>query len=104
LRADNVGHTLAGRPISNWRTMHTPPANYAEAIENYARAAGTLSGRPWRLGPPRKAVLQIRSGKNAEGTALLRQLAEEPSQLKAMRCEGRLSPLHAAFDAGNSDT
>ena len=101
---DNVGHTLAGAADLKLADDAYAAGNYAEAIENYARAAGTLSGTPLAsralLG---KAVCQIRSGKNAEGTALLRQLAEDPSQLKAMRCEAAYHLSTLAFDAGNSD-
>ena len=85
---DNPDHPLAGAAELKLADDAYSAGNYAKAIENYARAAATLSGTPLSaralLG---KAVCQVRSGKNPEGTALLRQLAEDPAQLKAIRSE-----------------
>jgi len=101
---ENAGHPLAGAAELKLADDACTAGNYAEAIEDYDKAAKTLVGTPFA---PRallgKAVCQIRSDKNTEGVALLRQLAEDPLQLKAVRCEAAYHLSTLAFDAGNFD-
>jgi hypothetical protein len=101
---DNPGHPLAGAADLKLADDAYSAGNYAEAIDSYTGAAATLSGTPLAaralLG---KAVCLIRSGKNADGAALLRQLAEDPAQLKAIRSEAAYHLSSQAFDAGNAD-
>ena len=101
---DNAGHPLAGAADITLADDAYKAGNYAEAIENYDKAAAALAGTPFAsralLG---KAVCQIRSGKNAEGTAVLRQLADDPAQLKAVRSEAAYHLAAQAFDAGSFD-
>ena len=101
---DNAKHPLAGAAALKLADDAYAAGNYAEAIENYGKAAAVLPGTPFAaralLG---KAICQVRSGKNAEGTALLRQLAEDATQLKALRCEAAFHLASLAFDAGNFD-
>jgi hypothetical protein len=76
--------------------------NYTEAIGNYDKVSAALLGTPFAtralLG---KTMCQIRSGKAPEGTAMLRQLAEDTTQLKAVRCEAAYHLASLAFDDGN---
>jgi hypothetical protein len=101
---DNPAHPLAGAADLKLADDAYTAGNYAEAIEDYDKAAAILSGTPFA---PRallgRAVCQMRSGKTAEGAALLRKLAEDASQLKAVRSEAAYHVATVAFDAGNSD-
>jgi len=98
------GHPLAGVAFLKLADDAYAAGNYAAAIDDYDRALAQLPGAPFvaraLLG---KAVCQLRLGKITEGTAGLRQLAENVAQLKAVRCESAYHLASLAFDAGNFD-
>lgn len=101
---ENQGHPLAGAACLKLADDAYTAGNYAAAVDDYDRAAATLAGTPFAsraiLG---KAMCQIRSGKTTEGAAVLRQLAEDAAQRKAVRCESAYHLATLAFDAGNFD-
>jgi hypothetical protein len=98
------GHSLAGSAYLKLADDAWAAGNYAAAIDDYGQVAAALPGTPFAsralLG---KAMSQIRSGKVSEGTAGLRQLAEDAAQSKAVRSEAAYHVASQAFDAGNFD-
>jgi tetratricopeptide (TPR) repeat protein len=97
-------HPLAGVAYLKLADDAYAAGNYSAAIDDYEKAVAPLPGTPFvaraLLG---KAVCQLRLGKTTEGTAGLRQLAEDAAQLKAVRCESAYHLASLAFDAGNFD-
>jgi tetratricopeptide (TPR) repeat protein len=98
------GNPLAGVAYLRMADDSYAAGNYTAAIDDYDRAISTLPGSPFVsraiLG---KAFCQIRAGKSAEGIEGLRQLAEDTSKVKAIRCEAAYHLSSLAFDAGNFD-
>jgi tetratricopeptide (TPR) repeat protein len=96
------GHPLAGVAYLRLADDAFAAGNYTEASEDYDKAVAALPGSPFisraLLG---KAVSQLRSGKTTEGVASLRQLAEDATKVKAVRCEAAYHLASLAFDAGN---
>lgn len=101
---EHQGHPLAGIARLKLADDAYTAGNYAAAIDDYSQAAAALPGTPFAsralLG---KAVCQIRTDKVSEGTAALKQLAEDATQLKAVRSEAAYHLASLAFDAGNLD-
>ncbi len=99
---DNAGHPLAGAAWLKLADDACAAGNFSEAFVNYDKAAAALPGTPFA---PRallgKAMCQIQSGKTTEGTAVLRQLADDAAQLRAVRCEAAYHLASLAFAAGN---
>ncbi|MGA2444597.1 MAG: hypothetical protein ABSG50_04085 [Opitutaceae bacterium] len=99
---DNASHPLAGAAYLKLADDAYAAGNFAEAFINYSKAAAMLPGTPFAtralLG---KAMSQIQSGRTTEGTAILRQLAEDAAQLRAVRCEAAYHLASLAFEAGN---
>jgi tetratricopeptide (TPR) repeat protein len=99
---ENGRHPLAGAAYLKMADDAYTAGNYTEAIGNYSKAAAALPGTPFAtralLG---KTMSQIRSGNAPEATAMLRQLAEDTTQLKAVRCEAAYHVASLAFDNGN---
>ncbi len=96
-------HDLAGVAYLRLGDDAYAAGQYDEARDNYAKAAAALQGTPFAaratLG---EGVSLIEAGKTAEGTALLRQLAEDTNQLAAVRCEAAYHLASLAFDSGNA--
>jgi len=99
---DNASHPLAGAAYLKLADDACDAGNFAEAVINYGKAAAVLPGTPFAtralLG---KAICQIQSGKTTEGTAVLRQLAEDAAQLRAVRGEAAYHLASLAFEAGD---
>jgi hypothetical protein len=99
---EHKGHSLAGAAYLKLADDACTAGNYAAAIDDYNQAAATLIGTPFAaralLG---KAICQIRSDKVSDGTAALRQLAEDAARPKAVRSEAAYHLASQAFDAGN---
>ena len=99
---ENSGHPLAGAAYMKMADDAYTAGNYTEAAANYDKAAAALPGTSFATRALfGKTMSQIRSGKAPEATAMLRQLAEDTSQLKAMRCEAAYHLASLAFDDGN---
>jgi tetratricopeptide (TPR) repeat protein len=99
---ENGRHPLAGAAYLKMADDAYTAGNYTEAIGNYEKAAAALPGTPFATRALfGKTMCQIRSGRTPEATAGLRQLAEDNSQLKAMRCEAAYHLASLAFDDGN---
>ena len=99
---EHQGHPLAGVAYLKLADDAYTAGDYAAAIGDYEKAVVALPGAPFVaravLG---KAMCQIRSGKTTDGVAGLQQLAEDPSKLKAVRCEAAYHLAALAFDGGN---
>jgi hypothetical protein len=76
----------------------------ADAIAGYDRAISILKTGPLaaraKLG---RALAQMQSGNAAEGTAALKQIAEEASQSKAIRAEAAYHLTSLAVEAKNAE-
>jgi len=81
----------------------------AEAIDNYNRAYARLKGGPPAARPLAAraqlgiAMAQIQSGKQAEGEAALRQLADDKDQYQVIRTEALYQLASLAASAGRAD-
>ena len=68
--------------------MPTATGHFADAVAGYERAIADLPAGPFqaraRLG---LAMAQAQSGRTADAEAGLRQILNDTSQLKAIRCE-----------------
>ena len=95
-------HPLAGAAFLKMADDAYTAGNYSEAIVNYDKAAAVLPGTPFATRALfGKTMCQVRSGKVSEATAMLRQLAEDTTQLKVLRCEAAYHLASLAFDDGN---
>lgn len=101
---DYSRHPLAGAAYLKLADDAYTAGQLAEAMTNYDKAAAALPGTPFaaraRLG---KAMCQIQSGQAPEGTAALKQLADEDGQLRSIRCEAACHLATLAFENGNFD-
>jgi tetratricopeptide (TPR) repeat protein len=99
---EHQGHPLAGAAYLKLADDAFTAGDYTAAIGDYDKAVAALPGPPFvtraLLG---KAMCEIRSGKSTEGTAALRELAENGASVKAVRCEAAYHLASLAFDGGN---
>ncbi|MFA5057376.1 MAG: tetratricopeptide repeat protein [Opitutaceae bacterium] len=101
---ENDRHSLAGAAWLKLADEAYTAGKFTEAMAAYDKAAAVLPGTPFAtralLG---KAMCEIQSGRTTEGTAILRQLANDSTQLLGVRCEAAYHLASLAFDAGNFD-
>jgi tetratricopeptide (TPR) repeat protein len=101
---ENSRHPLAGAAHLKLADDAYAAGFFTEALANYDQAAAALPGTPFAtralLG---KAMCQIQSGKIAEGTAILKRLADDSAQLRGVRCEAAYHLASLAFEAGGFD-
>jgi hypothetical protein len=101
--AAHDGHPLAG--IAQLRVADEAYAagKYADALAGYEKALPPLSGSPLagraQLG---RAMAKVQSGKAAEGTNELKQLAGDTNQFNAVRAEAAYQVASLAAEAGNA--
>lgn len=101
--AAHGGHVLAG--IAQLRMADEAYANgkSADATALYDKALGVLKDGPLavraKLG---RALAKVQAGKGAEAAAELKQLAEDATQLKAIRSEAAYHLTGLAVEAGNA--
>jgi hypothetical protein len=98
------GHVLAGVAHLRLADEEYAAGKYADAIADYMQASEALAGTPFagraQLGA---AIAKIQAGRTAEGKDQLRQIADNFSQLKAVRAEAAYDLASAAADEGQAD-
>ncbi|MBI5380404.1 MAG: hypothetical protein HZA31_00750 [Opitutae bacterium] len=102
--AAHSGHTLAAVAYLRLADEAYAAGNYPEALVSYDQAAGmfkeqVFAGRA-KLGA---AMTKLISGKNAEGEAGLKQLADDAKQLKGLRVEAAYHLASNAASANKAD-
>jgi len=101
---ENTGHPLAGAAYLKQADEAYSAGSFTEAIASYDKAIATLPGTPFAaraiLG---KGICLIQSGKQAEGLAVLRQIADDVNQIKVLRAEAAYHLATVSFDAGKFD-
>jgi hypothetical protein len=101
---DNAGHPLAGAAYLKLADDAYAAGKYADAVGDYDKAIAALPGTPFaaraQLG---KAVCLIQAGRNADGTGLLKQLADDTAQLRTTRCEAAYHLATLAFAENRFD-
>lgn len=99
----NPEHPLAGVAYLRLADDAFAAGKTPEALANYEKAAGVLKEGPFaartKLG---LAVTKVVSGKSADGTAELKQLADDANQLKGIRAEAAYHLASLAAEAGNA--
>jgi hypothetical protein len=101
--ASHDGHALAGIALLRVADEAYGAGKLADAITGYDKALPVLKNSP--LAPRAKlgrAVAKIGAGKTAEGTAELKQLADDATQAKGVRAEATYHLASLATDAGNA--
>jgi hypothetical protein len=100
----NQGHKLAGAAYLRLADDEYVAGQYADAIADYTNASEALTGTPFagraQLG---QAISKLQAGRTAEGEAQLKQLADDFSQLEAVRAEAAYDLASAAADEGRVD-
>jgi hypothetical protein len=101
---EHQGSTLAGVAHLRLADDEYAAGNYADAIVDYTQASTALAGTPFagraQLGT---AIAKIQAGSTADGEAQLKQIADDLTQLKAVRAEAAYDLASAAADEGRMD-
>jgi hypothetical protein len=101
--ANHPGHPLAGLAELNVADDAYSTAHYADAASGYDKAVADLPAGPFqsraKLG---LAMAQALSGKTSDAEAALRQIVDDPNQLKAIRCEAGYHLAGLAVAAGRT--
>ncbi len=99
----NEDHPLAGVAQIRIADEAFAAGKAADAIAAYEKAISILKTGPLasraQLG---RALAKVQSGKTAEGTSELKQLANDTNQFKAIRTEAAYHLTSLAVDAGNA--
>ena len=102
--AAHAGHPLAGVAQLRLADEAYQAGKAADAATLYQQAAATLKGDPLaaraRMG---RAVAQLAAGQAAEATPALKALADDSTQLKAVRAEAAYHLASLAVEAKNAD-
>lgn len=102
--AAHAGHALAGVAQLRLADEAYQAGKATEAAALYQQAVGTLKGDPLgtraRLG---RAVAQLAAGQATEATTALKALADDSTQLKAVRAEAAYHLASLAVEAKNAD-
>jgi hypothetical protein len=100
----NQGSTLAGVAHLRLADEEYAAGKYTDAIVDYMQASTALAGTPFagraQLGT---AISKIQAGRTADGEAQLKQIADDLTQLKAVRAEAAYDLASAAADEGRAD-
>jgi|SRR5580698_1322655 hypothetical protein len=98
------GDVLAGVAHLRLADEEYAAGNYADALVDYERASEVLAATPFagraQLGA---AIAKIQAGRTADGETQLQQIANDFSQLKAVRAEASYDLASAAADEGRAD-
>lgn len=101
--AAHEGHSLAGLAQLRVADDSYTAGKYADALAAYEKALPALTGSPFaaraQLG---RAMAKVLSGKAAEGSGELKQLAADANQLAAVRAEATYNLASLAAEAGNA--
>ena len=99
----NSEHALGGAAYLRLADDAFSAGKYADALTNYEKAAKAFSEGPLaariKLG---LAVTKVVSGKAAEGTAELKQLADDANQFKGIRAEAAYHLASIADESSNA--
>jgi len=102
---DHGRHPLAGAALLELADQAYAAGRFDEAQGYYVDAASILAGTPFAaratLG---QGICLLSAGKTAEGTAILQRLADDATQLQAVRSEAAYHLASQAFASGNYDT
>ncbi len=98
------GHVLAGVAHLRLADEEYAAGKYADALADYTLGSQALAGTPFagraRLGA---AISQIQAGRTADGETQLKQIADDLTQLKAVRAEAAYDLASSAADEGHAD-
>ncbi len=101
--ANHPGHPLAGLAELNVADDAYATGHYADSASGYDKAVADLPAGPFqsraRLG---LAMAQAMSGKTSDAEAAMRQIVDDPNQLKAIRCEAGYHLAGLAAAAGRT--
>jgi len=101
---EHRGSTLAGVAHLRLADDEYAAGKYTDAVVDYTQAATALAGTPFagraQLGA---AIARIQAGGAADGEARLKQIADDPALLKAVRAEAAYDLASAAADEGRAD-
>jgi hypothetical protein len=101
--AAHPSHPLGGLAQIRMADEAYAEGKIADALAGYDKALGALKDGPLaaraKLG---RAISKVQSGKAAEGSTELKQLAEDTTQLKGVRSEAAFHLTSLAVDAGNA--
>ena len=101
--ASHSDHILAGVAQLRMADDAYVAGKFADALSGYEKAQAVIKNGPLaartRLG---HAMAKIQSGKTAEGSVELKQLANDANQLKAIRTESSYQLASLAAEAGDS--
>ena len=101
---EHQGNMLAGVAHLRLADEEYAAGNHTDAIVDYAQASTALAGTPFagraQLG---QAIAKIQAGRAADGEAQLKQIADDLTQLKAVRAEAAYDLASAAADEGRGD-
>jgi len=101
---DHARHPLAGAAYLQLADAAYAASRFDEAQGYYEDAAAVLAGTPFAaratLG---QGICLITAGKTAEGTAILRRLADDSTLLGAVRSEAAYHLASLALGSGNLD-
>jgi hypothetical protein len=101
---EHQGSTLAGVAHLRLADEEYAAGNYTDAIVDYTQASTALAGTPFagraQLGA---AIAKIQAGSATDGEAQLKQIADDLTQLKAVRAEAAYDLASAAADEGRPD-
>lgn len=101
--ASHTGHTLAGIALLRVADEAYTAGKTADAIPAYEKALAELKTGPLaaraKLG---RALSKLAAGKTAEGTADLKQLADNAAEAKIVRVEASYHLASLAAEAGNA--
>jgi hypothetical protein len=99
--ADHRGHPLAALVELKFADEAFLTAKFSEATSDYTKAVADLPAGPFqaraRLG---LAMSQARDGKAGEAEAGFRQILDDDSQLKSVRCEAGYALAELAVSSG----
>lgn len=102
--AEHEGHALAGAAHLRLADEAFQAGQYAEALAGYEKAAEALKDWPFagriRLG---QAMARLHSGQGAAAETALKALADDTTQLKAVRAEAAYHLAVIAAEAGRGE-
>ena len=101
--AAHDGHTLAGIAHLRMADEAYTAGKSADAITAYDKAAGVLKTGPLAVRAKMgRALTKVQTGKTAEATAELKQIADDANQFKSVRAEAAYHLTGLAVEAGNA--
>ena len=101
---DHPGHPLAGAAWLRLADGAYMTGAYLDALGDYEQAAAALPNSPFaarcRLG---QAVCLVLAGRTPEGVAAFKRLADDTTELTAIRADAAFHLASISFDAGDTE-